>query len=291
VIFDDSQGLIPGQNVQIAGAKVGTIKDVVLTKDFKARIQMKVDGEFAPFKQLVTAAGTTAQAIAVDPGALRGSLANTSQTLAQVARERAALGDSLERAPAVFNQTTNTLRNIQLSLPDVNAVLRGLRPAVPQLSGLLRELPPVIDDALPTFDAVQKLLPKARRALAPIPELSKTAVPAFGEARQVVKEAAPIATNLRPYIPDMLAGFLQGFTGTTAGYYDANGHFSRISFNFGSTGLPGLIPAPPGGAGLGGGVQYGLTNRCPGAAVEAAADGSNPWSDGTKLCDPGQNPK
>lgn len=51
VVFDDSQGLIPGQNVQIAGAKVGTIKDVVLTPDFKARIQMKVDGEYAPFKK------------------------------------------------------------------------------------------------------------------------------------------------------------------------------------------------------------------------------------------------
>jgi virulence factor Mce-like protein len=51
VIFDDSQGLIPGQNVQIAGAKVGTIKDVVLTPDYKARIQMKVDGEFGPFKK------------------------------------------------------------------------------------------------------------------------------------------------------------------------------------------------------------------------------------------------
>jgi virulence factor Mce-like protein len=54
VIFDDSQGLIPGQNVQIAGTKVGTIKDVVLTKDFKARIQMQVDGEFSPFKDDAT---------------------------------------------------------------------------------------------------------------------------------------------------------------------------------------------------------------------------------------------
>lgn len=54
VVFDDSQGLIPGQNVQIAGAKVGTIKDIVLTPDFKARIQMKIDGEFAPFKKDAT---------------------------------------------------------------------------------------------------------------------------------------------------------------------------------------------------------------------------------------------
>jgi phospholipid/cholesterol/gamma-HCH transport system substrate-binding protein len=169
-------------------------------------------------------------------------------------------------------------------------VLRGLRPAAPQLSALLRELPPVIDDALPTFNAVQKLLPKARKALAPIPALAVDAVPAFQEARATLKAAAPIATNLRPYVPDLLAGFLQGFTGSTSGYYDANGHISRISFNFGSAGLPGLIPALPGGASTGK-VQYGLLNRCPGAAAEPAADNSNPFAQDKSICDPGENPK
>jgi virulence factor Mce-like protein len=51
VIFDTAKGIIPGQLVKIAGARVGEIKDVVLTPDFKARIQMEVDGRFAPFRQ------------------------------------------------------------------------------------------------------------------------------------------------------------------------------------------------------------------------------------------------
>jgi phospholipid/cholesterol/gamma-HCH transport system substrate-binding protein len=242
-------------------------------------------------EQLVTTAATTVHALARRPDALRSAIAQTSQTLGQVADHRAAFADTLDRAPAVFNQTTRTLRSLQNTLPDVNPVLRGLRPAAPQLAGLLRELPPIIDDALPTFTAVQKLLPKARAALAPIPELAKEAVPAFGEALQVLKEAAPIASSLRPYVPDLLAGFFQGFTGTTGGYYDANGHFSRISFNFGSVGIPGLIPAQPGGL-TSGKVQYGLTSRCPGAAAEPAADGSNPFPGLPKdVCDEGQNPK
>jgi len=49
-IFDTAKGIIPGQVVKVAGARVGTIKDVVLTPDFKARIEMKVDSEFAPFR-------------------------------------------------------------------------------------------------------------------------------------------------------------------------------------------------------------------------------------------------
>jgi phospholipid/cholesterol/gamma-HCH transport system substrate-binding protein len=51
VIFDTAKGIIPGQLVKIAGARVGEIKDVVLTPDFKARIQMEVDRRFAPFRR------------------------------------------------------------------------------------------------------------------------------------------------------------------------------------------------------------------------------------------------
>lgn len=49
VIFDTAKGIIPGQLAKIAGARVGTIKDVVLTPDYKARIQMEVDPRFRPF--------------------------------------------------------------------------------------------------------------------------------------------------------------------------------------------------------------------------------------------------
>ena len=50
VIFDTSKGIIPGQLVKIAGARVGTVKDVSLTGDYKARIEMEVERRFAPFR-------------------------------------------------------------------------------------------------------------------------------------------------------------------------------------------------------------------------------------------------
>jgi ABC-type transporter Mla subunit MlaD len=49
VIFDDARGLVGGQLVKIAGAKAGTIEDVVVTPDFKARIEATVDSRFMPF--------------------------------------------------------------------------------------------------------------------------------------------------------------------------------------------------------------------------------------------------
>jgi virulence factor Mce-like protein len=49
-IFDTAKGIIPGQLVKIAGARVGEVEDVKLTPDYKARIQMSVDRRFAPFR-------------------------------------------------------------------------------------------------------------------------------------------------------------------------------------------------------------------------------------------------
>ena len=43
VVFDDSRGLLVGQLVQIAGARVGKITDVSVTRDYKARVHMEVD--------------------------------------------------------------------------------------------------------------------------------------------------------------------------------------------------------------------------------------------------------
>jgi len=49
-IFDTASGVIPGQEVRIAGARAGVIEDVRLTADHRARVQMRVDERFAPFR-------------------------------------------------------------------------------------------------------------------------------------------------------------------------------------------------------------------------------------------------
>jgi ABC-type transporter Mla subunit MlaD len=49
VIFDDARGLVAGQLVEVAGARVGTIDNVVVTPDFKARIEASIERRFMPF--------------------------------------------------------------------------------------------------------------------------------------------------------------------------------------------------------------------------------------------------
>ncbi|HUZ27769.1 MAG TPA: MlaD family protein [Solirubrobacteraceae bacterium] len=54
VIFDDARGLVGGQLVKVAGARAGSIVNVVVTSDFKARIEATVDSRFLPFHQDAT---------------------------------------------------------------------------------------------------------------------------------------------------------------------------------------------------------------------------------------------
>ena len=49
VIFDDARGLVAGQLVEVAGARVGTIDNVVVTPGFKARIEASIERRFTPF--------------------------------------------------------------------------------------------------------------------------------------------------------------------------------------------------------------------------------------------------
>ena len=98
-------------------------------------------------------------------------------------------------------------------------------------------------------------------------------------AVKTTKDALPIAAELRPYTPDLIGGLFDGFGGNTGGYYDANGHYARISFQssaYSGTGLASLLPLPDHTDGLVG-FRKDVNRRCPGAATQALADGSNPY--------------
>jgi virulence factor Mce-like protein len=49
-LFDNASFVVPGQDVRIAGVNAGSIKDVRVTPDNHARIEMEVDKRFAPFR-------------------------------------------------------------------------------------------------------------------------------------------------------------------------------------------------------------------------------------------------
>jgi hypothetical protein len=123
--------------------------------------------------------------------------------------------------------------------------------------------------------------------------LAKAGTPAMKSAVPTVDDLLPVLDELRPYAPDVIGGLLNGFGGTTGGYYDANGHFARISFQssvYSGTGPLAFLPAPSQSDGLAG-FRRGVVRRCPGAANEPVGDGSNPYVESDKACSPEDSKK
>jgi ABC-type transporter Mla subunit MlaD len=48
-IFDNASFVTPDVDVRIAGARVGQVTDLSVTRDHKARVEMEIDGDFGPF--------------------------------------------------------------------------------------------------------------------------------------------------------------------------------------------------------------------------------------------------
>ncbi len=150
-IFDTAKGIIPGQVVKIAGARVGTVDDVTLTEDFQARIEMAVDGRFAPFKDdakcdIQPEGLISERFVQCDPGSVDGAeLAKSGEGVPTVPVENTKVPVAFTDLFNVFDLPVRQRFSIVVSSlglglagrgTDVNDVLRRANPTL----GLLREV-------------------------------------------------------------------------------------------------------------------------------------------------------
>lgn len=233
--------------------------------------------------RLVSSSADVATALAQRGGDLGSAVDNTAATLHEVASERSALADSLARAPAVLRQSTGVLGDLNASLGTLNPVLKDLQPVAPRLATLLKVLVPAARDAIPTIKGVQALVPSAKAALNALPGVERKATPAVRSLTSSLSGIIPILAGLRPYAPDVVAGFFNGVGGATGGTYDANGHYlkSLLTVQGGGGSLSGILSLLGGVTGTLGpfnGGRTGLLSPCPGGGGPPAADRSNPWT-------------
>ena len=125
--------------------------------------------------------------------------------------------------------------NLRSTLQDLRPLVRETRPAARPLTEALQRVRPLVARARPV---VSKLRETVRRpgasndlldALRGVLPVAREGVPAFESTSQLLNDLKQVVTELRPYTPD-LVNALGAFSGTSSGYYDANGHYLRISF-------------------------------------------------------------
>ena len=222
----------------------------------------------AALRRLTETAATVSGALASRDTDLEEGVSNSAASLRAVASEREALGRTLARAPEVLRTSGRRLGRLSDGIESVSDTV--------PLARLLAESGPVLAKSRPLVRDLRPVLGDLRRTLNAFPPLARTTVPSLRDTTRMARGMLPILTALRPYTPEVVAGFGGAYFGTIGGYYDANGHYVRIAPSFANDSLPGVSEA---------GYRTGLTARCPGAAAEPAADRSNPWVDDPKLCD------
>jgi phospholipid/cholesterol/gamma-HCH transport system substrate-binding protein len=250
------------------------------------------------FTRFLVESADVVTAVASRPARLEGLIAHGRGTMDELAARDASLDSLLRRAPATLRQANTTLVNLRSTLKDVDPAVIEARPSAPLLADFLERLRPVAQDARPVVSRLRHTIDHAGSddllgVLAGVPPLERAAVPAFESAVSTVNDALPILRELRPYTPDAVGGLFNGFGGTTAGYYDANGRYTRISFQSNAYSLQGigsLLPVPQNNVPGLTGYRKNVTRRCPGAATQPAPDGSNPWVIGEPTCSAEDSP-
>ena len=297
----DLKALVRGgaRGLQGRGAKLGRAietLDPALSQVTAVEQELLRDEE--TFTRFLVESADVVSAVATRPAQLERLVASGRVTLEELATRDAALDSLLRRAPNTLREANTTLVNLRTTLKDIDPAVIEARPVAPLLAQFLDRLRPVARGARPVVAQLRAAIDHPGSddllgVLARVPPLERRAVPAFGSAVSTVNDALPVVKEVRPYAPDVVGGLFNGFGGTTAGYYDANGRYTRISFQSNAYSLQGigsLIPVPQNAPGLTG-YRKGLTRRCPGAATQPAPDGSNPWVIGEPTCSPEDSPR
>ena len=240
-----------------------------------------------------------------DLSALIGNLNSTTRALGS---EKEALGEAIGRLPPFMRQANTTYVNLRRTLDELDPFVEASKPVARKLGPYLDELRPFAREAVPTVRRLSRLVrfPGQRNDLF---ELQRTYPPleqialvrkrrsidfgtgpknvgetrgAFPELTEALTDSTEIVAHGRPYTTDFV-GWMDDFSHT--GTYDALGSFSRAQIYFNAfavqDGLPTgeLIPPELQGQTFKEIANLGQVKRCPGAAEEAAADGSNVFSE------------
>jgi phospholipid/cholesterol/gamma-HCH transport system substrate-binding protein len=227
---------------------------------------------------------------------LEDLIANANTTFRAIGSEQTALAQGLHELPVALRQGNRTFAEVPATFGALNQLVNASKPTSVPLTQLFTRLQPLLKTATPVVNnftlAFNRPGPNndLTELFRSLPALARALSTSSPSSVTQLREAIPITAFVGPYSPD-LAGTARTF-GQTASYYDANGHFARISpvvpaFKLGAnnnltptTLLEGLK-----------GLKSGQLRRCPGAATQPAADGSSPFVDnGLLTCNPQETP-
>jgi phospholipid/cholesterol/gamma-HCH transport system substrate-binding protein len=227
---------------------------------------------------------------------LSSLIENANTTFTAIGSEQSNFAKGLKELPVTLRQGNRTFAALPSTLAALKRLVDASKPTSQPLTTLFTKLRPLVTKATPVVGNFSEAFSKPGadndltdfvRALPTLAKALSTSTPA---AVTSLQESIPITAFFGPYSPD-LQGTLREFGQTTA-YYDANGHYARISPVFPDFALNSKNNLSPASAAQAlAPLKTSQLRRCPGAATQPAADGSSPFTDSELLsCDPSETP-
>ncbi len=221
---------------------------------------------------------------------------NANSTFTAIGDEQTNLAQGLKVLPVTLRQGNRTFAQLPSAFTALKKLVDASKPTVQPLTKLLTKLKPLLTTATPVVTNFSTAFsqPGPNNDLTDfvraLPALATSLESSTAAAIPADRESVPITAFFGPYSPD-LQGTLRQFGQTTA-YYDANGHYARISPVFPDFSLNSKNTLTPASAAQAlAPLKTGQLRKCPGAATQPAADGSSPFTDsGLLTCDPTQHP-
>lgn len=288
------QGLIHGSAAQYAGATRQANATLAALNPAVAETSATL-GELARDQRAFSS-------VIVDSAALMSTLSAQSDAVDEVLRGTAGVtGDLaartrridavLRRAPKGLDDTRRVFAHYDAVFGDLVPTARRLASAAPALREAVAAAGPALRAAGPALDATTPLLDAATAVLGMTPRLRRSGVPALRRTTSAAAAIKPILNGVVPYFPDVFHGLIGGFGGQTAGSYDANGNYVRLSLQLGLNSVIGQAGATGVRLRRGGpSPSAGNVDRCPGSATNPAPDGSSPFVPAGVDCDRSQTP-
>jgi phospholipid/cholesterol/gamma-HCH transport system substrate-binding protein len=248
------------------------------------------------FTSFLVETGKALTTLAAHKESLSDLVEHGDQTFQAIGAQQSALARGLHQLPLTLNQGNKTFAEIPSALSALTRLVEVQRANIPSLTTLLQRLRPLVSTATPVVSNFSQAISRPGSnndltdAFAALPALARELTTASPNGVRALREAVPMTASFGPYSPE-LQGAVRSFGQTTA-YYDANGHYARISpvtpsFTLGANNN--LTPASSPQQVLQA-LQTGQLRRCPGAATQPPADGSAPFT--AQLgCDPTETPK
>jgi phospholipid/cholesterol/gamma-HCH transport system substrate-binding protein len=244
------------------------------------------------FDGLVVQGADAMKTLASRSSELSSLIANTSTATGAIARQSQALESALSLLPSTLSRSRRTFAGLDTTLDALDPLVSAAKPASRHLAKFASQLNAVSQVATPTVSELNALIASPDKtgdltSLAQAaPGLLTQAERAFPALIQNFSKSRAQLDYLREYTPDVVAALAD--VGQASSDYDANGHYSRTEpmlFPFTTDSMGQLVQQNP--ADRYDGLTR-LTNRCPGSAVQANPDGSNPVNTGN--CDTSQVP-